>query len=76
MSDGSPKFLGIDQEPDHEIVYRRHFGKAHRAPYEPLDPGLQTEALTLDSLGILLANVMLLVGAPPIGTKSCDAKRF
>ena len=81
-SEESSKLIAIDEEPDHEIMHRRHFGKANRAPYEPLDPGPQIDVLTLDSLGMLLANVMLLggdmalVGAPPIGVKSCDTKRF
>ena len=74
------KFVSIDEESNHEIVHALCLGEADRAAYEPLDPGPQIDVLTLDSLGMLLANVMLLggdmalVGAPPIDVKSCDAK--
>src|SRR5712691_1267309 len=81
-SEESSKLVAIDEEPNHEIVHRRRFRKANRATDEPLDPRPQIDVLTLNSLGMLLANVMLrgvemaLVGAPPIGVKADDAKWF
>jgi hypothetical protein len=67
MSDGSSKLIAIDEETDHEIVYGRRFGKTDRATHEPLDPRAQIDVLTFDLLGL---------GAPPIGVKARDAKRF
>ena len=82
MSDGSSKLIAIDEETDHEIVHGRRFGKTDRATHEPLDPHAQIDVLTFDLLGLGFANCVLLwsdmalVGAPPIGVKACDAKRF
>ena len=71
----------MNEEPNHEIVHRRRFRKADRATDEPFDPRPQSDVLTLDALGMLLAYVMLrgskmaLVDAPPIRVKAGDAKR-
>ena len=45
MSEGSPKFIAIDEETNHEIVHGGRFGKANRAAYEPLDPSPQIDVL-------------------------------
>jgi hypothetical protein len=80
MSDGSPKLIAIDEETDYQIVHSRRFRKANRAAHEPLDPGPQSDMFALDYLGVLFADCVLLggdmplVGAPPIGVKTCDAK--
>ena len=82
MLDGYSKLIAIDEEADHQIVHRRRFGKANRATHEPLDPGPQIDVFTLDSLRVLLANVMLrwvdipLVRPPSIGVKPRDTKRL
>jgi hypothetical protein len=80
--EGYSKLIPIDEEANHQIVYRRRFGKANGAPCEPLDPGLQVEVFALDFLRVLLANVRLLWGdvplvrAPPIGVKAGNTKRL
>src|SRR5262245_55907778 len=82
MSDASPKFIAIDEEPDYQIVHGRRFGKANDATHESLDPGLQMDMFALDGLHVRFTDCMLrrikmpLVGAPPIGVKSRDSKRL
>jgi hypothetical protein len=80
MSDEEPKCIAIDEKTDHEIVHRRRLRQANRATHEPLDPRPQIAVFTLDSLRVLLANVMLrwidmpFVRSPSVGVKSRDAK--
>ena len=80
MSDEEPKSIAIDEKTDHEIVHRRRLRQANRATHEPLDPSPQIDGFTLDSLRVLLANVMLrwvdmpFVRSPSVGVKSRDAK--
>ena len=50
LSDGSPKFIPIDEQPDHQIVHAFRFGKAQRATHQPLDPGPEIDVLALDFL--------------------------
>ena len=82
LSNGSSKFIPIDEQPNHQIVHAFRLGKAQRATNQPLDPGPEIDVLALDFLRVLLAYVMLLWGdvplvrAPPIGVKAGDAKRF
>jgi len=38
LSEESSTLITIDEEPDHEIVHRRRFGKTNGAAHEPLDP--------------------------------------
>ena len=82
MLEGYPKLIEIGEEANHQIVHRRRFGKAHGAPYEPLDPGPQVDVFALNFLCVLLTNVMLLwvdvplVRASPIGVKAGNTKRL
>ena len=82
LSDGSSKFIPIDEEPNHQIVHAFRLGKAQRATNQPLDPGPEIDVLALDFLRVLLANPMLfgvnmpLVSSPPIRVISRDAKRL
>jgi hypothetical protein len=49
-------------------VHGRRFGKADCPAYQPLDPRAQVDVLTLNFLGMLFANLMLLsVEVPHIG---------
>jgi len=80
-SKGTPEFVAIDEQPNHEIVQVLRLGEAQRATHEPFDPGPQVHGLALDGLRVLLAHVMLLgsemplIGPPPIRGKPRDAKR-
>src|SRR5262245_26309243 len=80
LSDGSPKFIPIDEQPNHEIVHAFRLGKAQRATDQPFDPGPEIDVLALDFLRILLADVMLLgsemplIGPPAVGVILGDAK--
>ena len=82
MSEGSSKFIAIDEETDHEIVHGCGFGKANRAAYEPLDPGPQIDVFALDGLHVLftddvpLRDDMPLIRPPAIGVKARDPKRL
>src|SRR5262249_10458250 len=82
LSDGSSKLIAIDEEPDHEIVHGRRFGKADRATHKPLDPCAEVDVLACDLLRVrfadhvLLRGEMPLVGAPSISVKAGDTKRF
>src|SRR2546421_7404394 len=60
LSDGSSKFIPIDEQPNHQIVRAFHLGKAQRTTNQPLDPGPEIDVLALDFLRVLLAYVMLL----------------
>ena len=61
-------------------MHRGRFGKADRAPHEPLDSGPQIDVFTLNSLRVLLANLMLrwvdmpFIRSPSVGVKSRDPK--
>src|SRR5262245_25762365 len=80
LSDGSSKFIPIDEEPNHQIVHAFRLGKAQRATHQPLDPGPEIDGLALDFLRVLLAYVMLLgsemplIGPPAVGVILGDAK--
>src|SRR6266705_1845610 len=79
LSDGSSKFIPIDEQPNHQIVHTFRLGKAQRATNQPLDPGPEIDVLALDFLRVLLAYVMLLdiemplIGSPSVGVILCDA---
>ena len=81
MSEGSPKFIAIDEEPNHEIVHGSRFGTANRAAYEPLDPSPQLTVLALDGLQVLftddvqLRDDMPCIRPPSIRIKARDPKR-
>src|SRR4029453_3688265 len=80
LSDGSSKFIPIDEQPNHQIVQAFRLGKAQRATNQPLDPGPEINGLALDFLRVLLAHLMLLsiemplVGPPAVRVELCDAK--
>src|SRR5438094_7588014 len=80
LSDGSSKFIPIDEQPNHQIVHTFRLGKAQRATNQPLDPGPEIDVFALDFLRVLLAYVMLLdidmplIGPPSVGVILCDAK--
>ena len=80
MSDGSPKLIAIDEEPNHHVVHALCLGKADRPAYQPLDPGAQGDGLALNLLRVFLANRVLLcrhmplVGTPAVGERARDAQ--
>ena len=80
LSDGSSKFIPIDEQPNHQIVHAFRLGKAQRATHQPLDPGPEIDVFALDFLRVLLAYVMLLdsdmplIGPPAVGVILGDAK--
>ena len=82
LSDGSPKLIPIDEQPDHQIVHLFRLRKANGATHEPLNPGPEIDVLALNFLRVLLAYVMLLwvdmplVGSPSIRVKPRDSKRL
>jgi uncharacterized protein len=79
-SDGSSKFIPIEEQPNHQIVHAFRLGKAQRATNQPLDPAPQIEVLARDFLRVLLAYVMLLgsdmplIGPPAVSGILGDAK--
>jgi hypothetical protein len=66
LSDGSSKFIPIDEQPNHQIVHAFRLGKAQRATNQPLDPGPEIDVLALDFLRVLLAYLMLLGSEMPL----------
>jgi hypothetical protein len=38
MSDGSPKLIASDEQPNHQGVHAFRLGKADRPAYQPFDP--------------------------------------
>src|ERR671924_322746 len=58
LSDGSSKFIPIDEQPNHQIVHAFRLGKAQRATHQPLDPGPEIDVLALACLRVLLASMM------------------
>ena len=80
LSDGSSKFIPIDEQPNHQIVHLFRLGKAQGATNQPLDPGPEIDVLALDFLCVLLPHLMLLdidmplVGPPAVGVIPRDAK--
>jgi hypothetical protein len=58
MLEGYSKLIAIDAEAQHQIVHRRRFGKAHDAPYEPLDPGPPVEVFALEWRRVLHAQIV------------------
>jgi len=80
LSDGSPKLIPIDEQPNHQIVHLFRLRKAKGATHEPLNPGPEIDVLALDFLRIFLAYLMCLgidmplVGSPAVRVKLRDAK--
>ena len=80
LSDGSPKLIPIDEQPNHQIMHLFRLRKAQSTTHEPLDPGPEIDVLALDFLRIFLAHVvflgidMPLVGSPAVRVKLRDAK--
>jgi hypothetical protein len=66
LSDGSSKFIPIDEQPNHQIVQAFCLGKAQCATNQPLDPGPEIDVLALDFLRVLLAYLMLLGSEMPL----------
>jgi hypothetical protein len=52
MSDGSPKLVPIDEEPNHQIVHALRLGKTNRASHQPLDTCPQINMLALNPLHV------------------------
>jgi hypothetical protein len=46
VSDGTPKLIAIDEEADHQIVYRRRLEKANGTTHKTLDPCPQISDMT------------------------------
>ena len=64
-----PKFVPIDEQPNHQIVHTLRLGKADRAAHQPLDPGSQIDVFAFDFLHMFLANrVLLYVHMPLVST--------
>jgi hypothetical protein len=59
VSDGHPKLIPIDKQPDDQIVHAFRFGETDRTAYQPLDPRAQVDVLALDLLGIFLPHCVL-----------------
>ena len=80
LSDGSSKFIPIDEEPNDQIVHAFRLGKANGPTNQPLDPGPEIDVLALDFLRVRLAYVMCLgiemplIGSPAVSGILCDAK--
>ena len=60
LSDGSPKLIPIDEQPNHQIVHLFRLRKAQGTTHEPLDPGPEIDVFAFDFLRVLLAHLMLL----------------
>ena len=69
-SQGSSKFISVDEESYHEIVHVLRLGEAQRAAYEALDPSPQIDVFALNFLRVLLAYLMLLGIGMPLGLRS------
>ena len=54
MSDGHPKLISINKQPNDQIVHAFRFGETDRPAYQPLDPRAQVDVLALDLLRICL----------------------
>ena len=50
-----PKLVAIDEQPDHQVVHGRRFGKANRATHETFDPCPQIDVFAFDFLHVFLA---------------------
>jgi hypothetical protein len=80
LSDGSPKLIPIDEQPNHQIVHLFRLRKANGVTHEPLNPSPEIDVLVLDFLRMLLAHMVLLgidmpfVGSPAVRGKLRDAK--
>ena len=59
-SDELPKFVAIDEPPEHHIAQAFRLRKADRATHQPLDPRPQIEVFALNFLCMLLAYLMFL----------------
>jgi hypothetical protein len=67
MSDGSPKLIASDEQPNHQGVHAFRLGKADRPAYQPLDPGPQIDVLAVDLLRMCCADRVLLCLPMPFG---------
>ena len=67
ISKGLPEFVSIDEEPNDEIVHALRLGEAQRAADEARGPGPQMAVFALHVLGVLLAYLILLGMAMPLG---------
>jgi hypothetical protein len=82
LLDGPPKFVPIDEEPNHQIMHALRLGETDGAAYQPFDPRPYVDVLALDLLGVFLSDCVLLglhmtfVGTPAIGIIACEAKRL
>jgi hypothetical protein len=80
MSDGSPKLIAINEQPNHHVVHALCLRKTDRPAYPPLAPRAQGDMLALDVLGmcrpnrVLLCLHMPLVGTPTVGAIARDAQ--
>src|SRR5215475_7957841 len=80
MSDGSPKLIAIDEQPNHQVVHMLCLRKTDRPAYQALDPCAQVDVLALDFLGVclphhvLLGCYMPLIGTPAVSKIARDAK--
>src|SRR5215211_3521726 len=56
MSDGSPKLIASDEQPNYQGVHAFRLGKADRPAYQPFDPGPQIDVLAFDLLRMCCAD--------------------
>jgi hypothetical protein len=69
MSDGSPKLIPIDEQPDHQIVHAFSLGKADCTTYQPLDSRAQVDVFAPDfSVVLFRLNFMLASEEHPMKT--------
>ena len=75
LSDGSPKLIPIDEQPNHQIVHLFRLRKAKGATHEPLNPGPEIDVFALDFLRIFLAYLMCLgIDMPLVGSPAVRVK--
>jgi len=53
-----PKLVAIDEEPDHEIVHGRRFGKSKWCDARAADSGAQIDVFAFDFLRVLLCQLV------------------
>src|SRR5262245_46819587 len=58
--DGSPKFIAIDEQPNHQVVHMLCLRKTDRPAYQPLDARAQVDMLALDFLRVCFPHRVLL----------------
>jgi hypothetical protein len=59
MSDGSPKLIAIDEEPNHQVMPALCLGKTARPAYQALDPRAQVAGLALALLRLCLPHCLV-----------------